>query len=170
MIKQIEGFSKQLKPVTLDLNDLRWIEVKLNETEYVGKVEIFFHESIDIPSIEGLEDWSKTTGVRQLDSIFFEFGYFFINFRPDFTEIFFPSEEVSTLLLQVTLVPFIMSKQNRSKRRKTKILLTEKQVRKNILVDEKTPLWLTLLMFFMGGAVTKIGEMVIEYLKQYISR
>lgn len=139
-------FYKEIRPVILYLNDLRYLEGKLCETEWVGEIIIFYNEELQIKDVETLREWSKTFGVDKLDYLILSYADYTVSFFPRKTIVCFNRDDIDSYLLEETVYPFLLQKQNVSLSAKQKIFLYDKPRQRSFWLQDKTPLWLSVLL------------------------
>src|SRR5574340_1116473 len=146
MDNQEPYYVRKLMQVTLYYNDLRYLEGKLLDTGCSELVQIYYNEDLVIRDIQTLREWSKEFGVNELDYLHIDFGFYMISFTPRKTIITFILENSFTYSLIDSIVPFLILKQSKFIFPKQRIYLYSRPREKSFWFQDKTPLWLTVLL------------------------
>jgi len=157
---------KGLKPVTLYLVDLHWIEKKLLNNNLLGKINFDINNiEYSLQLVRMVKKHLDEKQIQELDNLEFEYGNNFIQFLPNGTYIHFNDVGEKSRLIYYEIRDYLKPKQRLFPFLNQKIYFTEKP-KGNFFTQEKMPVWLILIMFILGGVFTKLGEMLIEAIQK----
>ncbi|MHB0967323.1 MAG: hypothetical protein ACYC36_12800 [Bellilinea sp.] len=158
---------KELNPVTVYLGDLSWVEEYLGAINEV--VDLTYIDSDNEPRyITGVKNLAKDdsiVGLTKLDNLEINSYDYHVWFHKNKTIVKFTKVTTLTTKIFEDICNRLEKRQRIRKNLKQQIFLYHKHIKKgNFLTQDKVPLWLTVLMFFLGGVVTKFAELLIDVL------
>ena len=159
---------KELKPVTLYLEDLHWIETELLNLTIQGQIIFDINQKENSKQlIRMVKRKLDEEQQKKLDILKIEYGKCVVHFDKHGTIIQFEDLREKSKIIFYRIIDYLKPKQRPFPFLKQSLNFTERP-KGNFFTQEKMPVWLILIMFILGGVVTKLGEMLIEALKKII--
>jgi len=146
-----------LRSMILYLNDLRWIQRKLDLTQSITNFRYNYVEPIILGDSRNLGDWSINYGISKLDYLVIENVYCTIEFRKGKTLINYNSEDLTSSRIAKSIFLHLRTKQNIFPFISQSIFLYDNEIQKPLLFRDKTPVWVNLIFWLIPTILSIIA-------------